>query len=90
VNKAELIETVAAQTGCSKASAERRIDAVLKGVSRGLRRDREVRLVGFGTFRVSRRRARTGVNPRSGKPIRIKASSRISFRAGKDLKAFVR
>jgi nucleoid DNA-binding protein len=87
MNKAELVEAVAKEVGCSKASAERSINAVLRSVVCGLRRDREVTLVGFGTFRVTCRRPRMGTNPRSGKPIRIKASNRVSFRAGKDLKA---
>ena len=89
MNKAELIETVARELGCSKAGAERSINAVLAGITRGLRRDREVLLVNFGTFRVNRRRARKGTNPRSGKPIRIRASRHVAFRAGKDLKASV-
>ena len=89
MNKAGLIEVVAGELRCSKAAAERSINAMLKGVGRGLRRDREVVLVGFGTFRVSRRRARKGVNPRTGKPIRIRASRHVSFHAGKDLKKTV-
>jgi len=89
MNKAELIETVAGELGCSKASAERGINAVLAGITRGLRRDREVLLVNFGTFRVNRRPARKGTNPRSGRPIHIRASRHVSFRAGKDLKESV-
>ena len=89
MNKAELIEAAARELKCSKASAERSINAVLAGITRGLKRDREVLLVNFGTFRVNRRRARRGTNPRNGKPIHIKASRHVSFRAGKDLKASV-
>lgn len=89
MNKAELIEAVAEELKGSKAGAERSINAVLNGIGRGLKRDREVLLVNFGTFRVNRRRARRGVNPRNGRPIRIRASSHVSFRAGKDLKASV-
>ena len=89
MNKAELIETVARELECSKASSERSINAVLAGITRGLKRDREVLLVNFGTFRVNRRRARQGTNPRNGKPIHIKASRHVSFRAGKDLKGSV-
>ena len=89
MNKAELIEVVAKELACSKAGAERSINAVLNVITRGLKRDKEVMLVGFGTFRVKRRRARKGVNPRSGQPIRIKASRSVSFKVGKDLKASV-
>ena len=89
MNKAEMIETVAKELSCSKAAAERSINAMLGAIGRGLKRDKEVLLVGFGTFRVNRRRPRKGVNPRTGKPIRIKASKRVSFRPGKDLKASV-
>ena len=89
MNKAELIQTVSRDLRCSKAGAERSINAVLAGITRGLKRDREVLLVGFGTFRVNRRAPRRGTNPRNGNPIHIKASRRVSFRAGKDLRASV-
>jgi len=89
MNKARMIEGVAKELTCSKAGAERSINAVLKSITRGLKRDREVLLVGFGTFRVTRRRARKGTHPRNGQPIRINAGRRVSFRPGKDLKASV-
>ena len=89
MNKAEMIEALAKEQKCSKACAERSINALLNVITRGLRRDKEVMLVGFGTFRVKRRRARKGMNPRSGEPIRIGASRSVSFKVGKDLKASV-
>ena len=89
MNKAGLIEAVAEELGCSKAAAARSVDAVLRSIRHGLRVDRAVSLVGFGTFRVSRRPARRGVNPRTGQSIRIAATRNVSFRAGKDLKASV-
>jgi DNA-binding protein HU-beta len=87
MNKAELIEAVAGELGCSKAGAERAVNAVLGGIAHGLKRDREVGLVGFGSFQVRYRGPRSGTNPRSGKPIHIKGSNRVAFHAGKDLKA---
>ena len=89
MNKAELIEAVAKELDCSKAAAERSINAVLAGITRGLKRTKEVALVGFGTFRVKRRKGRAGTNPRTGRPIRIQSRKSVSFRAGKDLKASV-
>ena len=86
MNKAELIEVVAKELGDSKASAERSINAVLAGITRGLKREKEVLLVGFGTFRVKRRKGHRGTHPRNGKPIRIRSTKQVSFRAGKDLK----
>lgn len=89
MNKAEMIKALAKEQKCSKACAERNINAMLNVITRGLRRDKEVMLVGFGTFRVKRRRARKGVNPRTGEPIRIRASRSVSFKVGKVLKASV-
>jgi DNA-binding protein HU-beta len=62
------------------------VGAVLGGIARGLKRDGRVRLDGFGTFQVKRRRAREGRNPRNGQPIRIPASRTVGFRAGMDLR----
>ena len=89
MNKAELVEAVQKNLGraTSKAEAERAVNAVIEGVSSGLRKDREVQLIGFGTFRVVHRKARIGVNPKTGAPIKIKASRTAKFSAGKDLKS---
>jgi DNA-binding protein HU-beta len=89
MNKAEMIETVAKDLRCSKASAERSINAVLGAITRGLRREKAVLLVGFGTFRVKRRKGHDGVHPRTGKPMRIRSTKQVSFRAGKALKGKV-
>jgi len=86
MNKAELIEVVAKELGDSKASAERSINAVLAAITRGLKREKEVLLVGFGTFRVKRRKGHRGTHPRNGNPIRIRSTKHVSFRAGKALR----
>jgi DNA-binding protein HU-beta len=88
MNKAELVEAVQKNLGvsASKAAAERAIDAVLAAMKRGLRRDREVQLVGFGTFSVAGRPARNGYNPHTRQPMKIPAMKTIRFRAGADLR----
>jgi len=86
MNKAELIERVARDTGLSKAAALRAIDAVLDNVTKSLRKGEKVTLVGFGTFQSARRRARTGRNPRTGIPIRIDARRVPKFTPGKELR----
>jgi len=90
MNKAELVEAVQKQLGAavtSKAAAERAIDAVLASVKRGLRRDRAVQLVGFGTFSQAVRPARRGFNPHTRQPMKIPAVKTIRFKAGADLRA---
>lgn len=88
MNKAELITTVQTELGtdCSKAHAERTVNAVLDGIKRGLNKDKVVQLVGFGTFSVKTRKARTGRNPQTGEQIQIKASRTVGFKAGANLK----
>ncbi|MCX6945605.1 MAG: HU family DNA-binding protein [Opitutales bacterium] len=89
MNKAELIDEVQQRLGgeTSKAAAERAVDAVLGAVGRGLRRDREVQLVGFGAFAVATRAARRGYNPHTRRPMKIRAMKTIRFKAGLELKA---
>ncbi|PTX98438.1 HU family DNA-binding protein [Opitutus sp. ER46] len=89
MNKAELVIEVQKLMGAatSKAAAERVIDAVLAGVKRGLRRDKEVTLVGFGTFAAAVRPARRGFNPHTKKPMKIPAIRTVRFKAGTDLRA---
>ncbi len=87
MNRAELAEAVAKSLGGSKAASDRAVAAVLSGVVRGLKRDGRVRLEGFGTFLVKKRRAREGRDPRNGEPIRIPASRTVGFRPGLDLRA---
>jgi DNA-binding protein HU-beta len=86
MNKADLIEAVAGSADLSKAAAGRAVDAVVDAVTDALKKGEEVALVGFGTFTVKERAARTGRNPQTGATIQIAASKVPSFRAGKALK----
>lgn len=86
MNKTELIDHIATQADISKADAGRALDAVTDGIKRTLKQGGAVTLVGFGTFAVGTRAARTGRNPRTGEEIKIKASKVPKFSAGKGLK----
>ncbi|MCC5811852.1 MAG: HU family DNA-binding protein [Ectothiorhodospiraceae bacterium] len=86
MNKSELIEAVAQSADLSKASATRAVDAVVEAVTKALKENDTVSLVGFGTFSVRERAARSGRNPRTGETIKISASKVPSFKAGKALK----
>jgi DNA-binding protein HU-beta len=86
LNKTELIEQIAKQADISKAAAGRALDAALGAVKTSLKKGGMVTLVGFGTFYVSKRAARTGRNPRTGASIKIKSAKVPKFRAGKGLK----
>ena len=86
MNKQELIGTVADAAGLSRADANKAVEAVFDTITSALKRGDEVRLVGFGTFTVTRRKASTGRNPRTGEPMSIKESSQPKFKAGKGLK----
>ena len=90
MNKQDLIETIAKQADLSKASAGRALDAALNSIRGALKKGQTVSLVGFGTFSVGKRAARTGRNPRTGAEIKIKAAKVARFRAGKALKDAVR
>lgn len=89
MNKAELVQAVQKTLGkdTSKAQAERAVEAVVEGIKGGLRKGQPVQLVGFGTFKVTSRKARTGINPKTGEKIKIKASKNVKFSAGKDLRS---
>jgi nucleoid DNA-binding protein len=91
MNKADLIEAVQRNLGteCSKAHAERVVNSVLQSIETGLKTDQQVQLVGFGTFQVRNRKARTFRNPRTGEPVKAPASRTVGFRAGTQLKASV-
>ena len=91
MNKAELVEEVQNSLGkdTSKAAAERAVEAVLEGIKKGIKKDKNVQLIGFGTYSVSKRAARTGRNPQTGAPIKIKASNVVKFKAGSGLKDLV-
>lgn len=86
MNKTELIEAIAASADLPKAAAGRALDAMMDAITGALKKDDQVVLVGFGTFAVKDRAARTGRNPQTGKPIEIAAAKIPSFRAGKALK----
>ena len=86
MNKSELVEAVASGAEVSKADAGRAIDAFVEAVKKALKKGDTVALVGFGTFTVRKRNARTGRNPRTGQTIKIKASKNPAFKAGKALK----
>jgi DNA-binding protein HU-beta len=86
VNKSELIEHIANQADISKAAATRALEALIGGVKTTLKKNGSVSIVGFGTFAVSKRAARSGRNPRTGAAIKIKAAMVPKFRAGKALK----
>jgi DNA-binding protein HU-beta len=86
MNKAELIERVAKEMGSTKAESERYLQAYLGGITAGLKKDKTVQLVGFGTFNVKKRKARKGRNPQTKEEIKIPASKTVSFKVGKTLK----
>jgi DNA-binding protein HU-beta len=86
MNKAELVEAMSRNLGSTKAEAERALDAFTTSVATGIKKDQEVSILGFGTFRISRRSARAGVNPKTGEKIQIGPSIGVAFRAGKALK----
>lgn len=86
MNKNDLVAVVADNAGLSKAEAAKAVDAVVDGITAALKAGDDVRLVGFGTFLVSRRAASMGRNPRTGAAIQIPASNQPKFKAGKGLK----
>ena len=86
MNRKELVDALAAKTDSTKADAERNVGALIDIISGTLKKGDSLTLVGFGTFEVRKRAARTGRNPRTGQQIKIKASKNPSFKAGKALK----
>ena len=86
MNKAELIDRIADTADLSKAAAARAVDALIATVTTTLKKNGTVTLVGFGTFSVGKRAARTGRNPRTGDAIKIKAAKVPKFKPGKGLK----
>ncbi len=86
MNKSELTEAIAASADISKAAAGRALDAMTDAIAKALNEGDQVALVGFGTFLVKERAARTGRNPQTGEPIQIAAAKIPSFKAGKALK----
>ena len=86
MNKSDLIEAIAQAADISKAAAERALDGTVAAITTSLQKGDMVTLVGFGTFHVGDRKARSGRNPRTGETIEIKASKVPGFKAGKALK----
>jgi DNA-binding protein HU-beta len=86
MNKQELIGAVAETAGLTRSDASKAVEGVFDAIGGALTKGDEVRLVGFGTFSVSKRKASTGRNPRTGEPMSIAASSQPKFKAGKGLK----
>ncbi len=86
MNKGELVEFLVEKGKISKAEAGRVLDSVIEGIQHGLKKTKEVALVGFGTFKVVDKPAREGRNPKTGEKIKIAAKRAVSFKAGKGLK----
>lgn len=86
MNKNDLISAVAETSGLSKNDASNAVEGVFESITKALAGGDEVRLVGFGTFSVAKRKASTGRNPRTGEPMNIPASTQPKFKAGKGLK----
>ena len=86
VNKTELVANVADKSGLTKKDAEKAVIAVFESIENALKEGDKVQLIGFGTFEVKERAARTGRNPQTGKAIEIPASKNPVFKAGKTLK----
>jgi DNA-binding protein HU-beta len=90
MNKAELIEKIATETNMTKAQVERNLDATLDIIKKSVKKGDEVKLVGFGTFAKSKRKARLGRNPQTGKTIKIPATWYPKFRPGAEFKSMVK
>ena len=86
MGKQELVEFVAAKVGFTKADAARAVDAFIEGVTAGLKKEKKVALVGFGTWTSKKRAAREGINPLTKEPLKIPAKNVVSFKAGSKLK----
>jgi len=89
MNKADLVEFVAKTTKSSKSQAEENVNAVLQGIEKGLKSDKEVVIVGAFSLKVTRRAARTGINPQTKAAIKIPARNAVKFKAGSSLKSAV-
>jgi DNA-binding protein HU-beta len=85
MNKAELIDSIAAEAKLTKADAKRALDAFIGATAKALKKGESLVLIGFGTFKVVQRAARNGRNPQTGKAIKIKAKKVVKFKAGADL-----
>jgi len=90
MNKADLVNHIAKDTKVSKVAAAKMIDSLTTQVTKSLKKGERVTFVGFGTFSVTKRKARTGRNPQTGAPIRIPARKVVRFKSGKDLEKRVK
>ncbi len=90
MNKAELIDAIASSTKFTKADSAKAVDAFVNAVSKSLKKGESVTLIGFGTFSVAKRAARTGRNPQTGKPLKIAAKKVAKFKAGSALSKLVK
>ncbi|MEO5569991.1 MAG: HU family DNA-binding protein [Bacteroidia bacterium] len=90
MNKADLVDAMSSEAKITKADAQRALDAFLTVTSKSLKKGEKVTLVGFGTFSVARRAARTGRNPQTGKEIKIAAKKVAKFKAGSELASKVK
>ncbi|NIP25040.1 MAG: HU family DNA-binding protein [Phycisphaerae bacterium] len=89
-DKGHLIDVIQEATGASKIASKDALDAVLEAVSAvSLKKNKKVQILGFGTFEVAKRKARTGRNPATGEPIKIKASKTVRFKPGTKLKSSI-
>ena len=86
MSKTELVEFIASKAGLTKADATRALDATIEGITKGLKKEGKVALVGFGTFSAKKRAAREGINPLTKEPLKIPAKTVASFKAGSKLK----
>jgi len=86
MNKSQLVESIAKNSGLTQKDSEKALEGFIEGVKEGLKSDQSVQLIGFGTFSVGERSARTGINPRTGEKIQIAASKSVKFKAGAKLK----
>jgi DNA-binding protein HU-beta len=90
MNKGELIEAIASEAKMTKAEAQRALDATITTISKALKKGDKVALIGFGSFSVAKRAARTGRNPQTGKEIKIAAKKVVKFKAGAELSSKVK
>jgi len=86
MNKGELVSFVASKAGITKAQARAAVNAVIEGITKGIKENGKVQLVGFGTFKIVERKERTGIDPRTKKKIKIPAKKVVKFSPGRDLK----
>ncbi len=90
MNKTELINAIAAESGLSKADSKKALDGFIAAVTNELKDGGKVALVGFGTYSVSEKSARTGINPKTKQPIKIEAKKVVKFKAGAELSGVVK